>query len=245
MKPTAIFLTVASIASAGTTDDSIPDSVYVEYGHAFAAYVKKVEVVETSGKLAVGTGVLIGPRLAMTAAHVVEDARTVSVGGNPVVTVFIHPDFDTSRMGWNDIAILACKADFGLAYYPPYATEADNDAAICTLAGYGATGRISVGFTLSDGLLRAGTQRILRREGTLIVCDIQRGSSPREFGIAPGDSGGPLFTGSGPSARLAGIHSLTVRKGTGPLRSREGEESGHTDVSLFGVWIEQVKGMVE
>lgn len=244
MKPTAILLAAASVASAGTTDDSVPDAVYIEYAKAFAPYVRKVEVVEASGRLAIGSGVVIGPRLAMTAAHVVEDVRTVSVGGNPVLTVFPHPDFDRAAMGWHDIAILYCQADFGLAHYPACATQSDKDGTLCSLAGYGATGRMSEGYTRSDGLLRAGTQRILRRERTLIVCDIKRGSSPYEFGIAPGDSGGPLFTGSGPTARVAGIHSFTMKAGKGPLRSREGEESGHTDVALFADWIEVVRGMV-
>jgi hypothetical protein len=54
-----------------------------------------------------------------------------------------------------------------------------------------------------------------------------------------------LFVGAGSEARLAGIHSFTMRAGKGPLRSREGEESAHTQVSLFVDWIGQVREMVE
>ena len=245
MRTTIAFAALASAAAAGTIDDSVPDSVYVKYGASFAPYVRKCEVVEPSGRLAIGTCVVFAPHLAMTAAHVVNEAMTVAVGGNPVTTVFVHPKFDEANIGWNDLAILRCKADFGLDHYPCYATEADNEGTVCSLAGYGATGPISGGYSRSDGLLRAGTNTIKRRERTLLICGINRRSSSREFGIAPGDSGGPLFTGSGSDARIAGIHSFTMRDGTGPLRSREGEESAHTDVSLFSEWIEQVRGMVE
>jgi secreted trypsin-like serine protease len=56
--------------------------------------------------------------------------------------------------------------------------------------------------------------------------------------IAPGDSGGPLFIGR----ELAGINSFTMAD-RGPLNSREGEETGHTRVSLYLEWIAAVQGL--
>ena len=244
MKTTFAFAAAASMAVAGTTEDSVPDSAYIAYGEKFAQHTRRVEVVEPSGRLAIGTGVVFAPRLVMTAAHVVDGAMTVAVSGNPVTTVFVHPDFDATKVGFNDIAILRCRGDFGLSFYPALATEAENVGVTCLLAGYGATGSISGGYSRADGLLRAGTNTIKGFERTLIVCGINQHSSPMEFGIAPGDSGGPLFVGAGSEARLAGIHSFTMRAGKGPLRSREGEESAHTQVSLFVDWIGQVREMV-
>jgi S1-C subfamily serine protease len=242
VKAFGAILIAAAPALAGTTDDRIADAVYVEYGQAFAPWTRKVEVVEATGKLAVGTGVVFGDRWALTAAHVVEDAVTVSVGGTVVEAVYVHPLFDESSVGWNDIAVLYCSGDFGLDYYPPLADGEDKPGDIVTLAGYGATGKIATGHTKSDGLLRAGTNTIERFERTIIVCEAASGSSPREFVIAPGDSGGPLFVGAGQDAAIAGIHSFTARVGTGPVRSRRGDETAHTRVSLFREWIDQVRG---
>jgi secreted trypsin-like serine protease len=244
MKAAAAFIASFAPALAGTIDDSLPDSVYLAYGQQFAPYTRRVEVVGVDGKLAIGSGCVIGDRWVLTAAHVVDNAVTISVSGNPVVTYWQHQDWESDRVGYNDIAALYCKADFGLDYYPPLATSGDTVGATVTLAGYGVTGRMAGGYTRSDGLLRAGTNTIADLERTLIVCGINSGSSPREYGIAPGDSGGPLFVGAGSEARLAGIHSFTMRAGTGPLRSRNGEESAHTRVSLFVRWIDRVRGMV-
>ena len=245
MKPPAILLALALEAAAGTTDDAIPDSQYLKYGQDFAKYTRKVEVVEPSGKLAVGTCVLIGPHWALTAAHVVDDAATASVSGNPVRTIFVHPRFEEGVLGYYDIAVLYCAADFGLDGYPRYASQHDIGGRlgdVVTLAGYGATGRISTGYDRSDGLLRAGTQTIHRFERTIIVCLIQRGSSPMEFGIAPGDSGGPLYVGAGENAVLAGIHSFVMHE-KGPVRSREGNETAHTRISMVSPWIDEVLEM--
>lgn len=246
MKPPAIIIVMALEAAAGTTDDAIPDSAYLKYGQEFAKYTRKVEVVEPSGKLAVGSAALIGPRLALTAAHVVDKAATASVAGNPVRTIFVHPRFEDSDVGHYDIAVLYCAADFGLDGYPRYASQHANRESVgdvVTLAGYGATGRMSTGCDHSDGLLRAGTQTISRFERTVIVCRIERGSSPMEFGIAPGDSGGPLYVGAGAAAVLAGIHSFVMHE-RGPVRSREGNETAHTRVSMVSPWIDEVLGMV-
>lgn len=241
MKPPAILLALTLEAFAGTTDDGVADAVYVEYGKSFAPWTRKVEVVESTGKLAVGTGVVFADRWALTAAHVVEDAVTVSVDGNRVEAVYVHPQYDQSSVGWNDIAVLYCSADFELPYYPPLAEREENQGDLVTLAGYGATGKITTGHAKSDGLLRAGTNTIERFERTIIVCHAESGSSPREFVIAPGDSGGPLFVGAGQEAAIAGIHSFTSKVGTGPVRSRRGEETAHTRVSLFVDWIDAVR----
>lgn len=240
MKTLGAFLLVTAPVVAGTTDDRINDAVYVEYGQTFAPWTRKVEVVEATGKLAVGSGVVFSGHWALTAAHVVEDAVTVSVGGSVVDAIYVHPLYDKSSVGWNDIAMLHCSDDFGLPYYPPLAEHEDNQGDLVTLAGYGATGKISTGHTKSDGLLRAGTNTIERFERTVIVCHAESGSSPREFVIAPGDSGGPLFVGAGQEAAIAGIHSFTSKAGTGPVRSRSGEETAHTRVCLFREWIDGV-----
>jgi hypothetical protein len=98
---------------------------------------------------------------------------------------------------------------------------------------------MSAGYDLYDGRLRAGTQRIDRVEGVVVWCRAQRRGSPLELCISPGDSGGPLFTGSGRSARLAGINSFQSAP-KGPLRSRYGEETGHVSIPAVRDWIDAV-----
>lgn len=243
MRSTLLALAAASACLAGTTDDGIPDAAYLRYADGFRPYTLEVRVVEPSGRLAVSTAVAIGGRWALTAAHVVDDAATATVAGNPVRVSFIHPEYRRNEFGRFDIAMLRLRDDLGLDYYPPLSTGQENVGDVVSLAGYGVTGRLSAGYDKTDGRLRAGTNRIVRFEKTLLVCPARRGGSPLPICIAPGDSGGPVFVGAGKGAVLAGIASFTM-KDKGPLRSREGEEMGATRVSLCQEWIDSVKEMV-
>ena len=141
-------------------------------------------------------------------------------------------------VGRDDIALLKSSKPFGLSFYPALATGEENVGDTVSIVGYGITGRLSTGYDTVDNVLRAGTNTIERFENSLIICEARRKSSPFEYCISPGDSGGPLFC----RGRLAGINSITMRAGRGGLRSREGEETGHTRVSLYREWI---KGVME
>jgi hypothetical protein len=242
VKSAAILVALASPALAGTTQDGIPDSRYLAYAEGFRAYTLLVSVVEPSGRPSYSTSVVIGDRWALTAAHVVHDAAAASVGDNRVTTVFVHPDFVPGEFGWFDIAMVRCEEDFGLAYYPPIATGEEKEGDVVTIAGYGITGRLSSGYDRLDNKLRAGTARIKRFERTILVSDAATPTA-MPLCISPGDSGGPWFSGSGPSARLIGISSFTM-KDKGPLRSRVGEEQGATRVAYFREWIERVRGVM-
>ena len=235
------FIGVASSAFAGTTDDATPDARYLEYGKGFAPYTCRVTGVGTDGFPLLGTCTLIGERWALTAAHVVSDMTRCHVLTESrlhrVVRIWPHRDFDGSRLGWSDIAIIEAAEPWGLDWYPPLSAGDEAPGDVVSIAGYGMTGRMSAGYTIGDGQLRAGTNRIARFERSIIVCPIRRGGSPLPLGIAPGDSGGPLFV----NGRLAGVNSFTMAD-KGPLRSKAGEESGHTRVSLYLDWIAEVTG---
>lgn len=236
----AVGIAACAALTAGTRDDAIPDTAYLNYAEGFAPYTKEIRVIEKGGALAISTAVVIGDRWALTAAHVVEAADTATVGGNEVERVFIPEDFEAGRFGWFDIAVLKCRDDFGLDYYPPLSDGSEEVGDVVSIAGYGVTGRLSVGHDTLDGRLRAGTNRIERFEKTLLVCPAKRGHTPLPFCIAPGDSGGPVFVGAGREARLCGIASFTMRD-KGPLKSREGEEMGATRVAYFREWIERCR----
>ena len=232
----------ATAALAGTTDDAIPDARYLDYAAGFAPYTAFVTGLEASDRqVYFATGVAIADRWVLTAAHVASEAGTCLVVVNDqcirIETIFVHHEWQPGRMGLNDIALLRTAAPVGLAWYPPLCEGGEEAGDLCQIAGFGITGRISTGYTTADAKLRAGTNTITRLEGGVIVCLISRGSSPLEYGIAPGDSGGPLFVGG----RLAGINSFTMAD-RGPLKSKSGEESGHTRVSLHREWITGIIG---
>lgn len=228
----------AASVVAGTTDDRWPDSMYVSFGKQFEPFCLRLSCTGTEGTaIAFASAVPVAPQWALTAAHVVEDAVAGTVGGVTIDEFVVHPDFEGHD---SDIALVHVERPFEVDYFVPLSAgeEVGETVLVC---GYGIHGPLSTGYASSDGELRAGTNTIDRLEGTLIVCAANCGSSHMEFCIAPGDSGGPLFVGSGTSARLAGINSMTSSSAP-PLRSKEGEESGHTRVSLFREWIGRVIG---
>ena len=246
-RPVAAALVAALLtqpATAGTTDERIPDSSYVTHGRSFRAYVRRVSGQSVNGKGFEASGVQIAAGWVLTAAHVVDQAVSVEVEGVAVSVVFVHPDWRDEGLGRSDLALLRCDVPAG--YVPPLGdgTEAAGD--VVSLAGYGMTGRLGTGVDLADGELRAGTSRIDRVAEEWIVCPA-RSRSPMPWCSAPGDSGGPVFVGSGAKARLVGIISGTWRdriEGAPPLASRDGEEQVATRVAPCREWIEAVRGMV-
>jgi len=234
MKITAAAIVACTPAIAGTIDDRVADSAYLRYAEGFAPYTARLEMTNAGGQRQVATATLIADHWALTAAHVVSGCTAVSVNGTPADEVIIHKDWK-DVFGEFDIALVRTGAPHGLAFYPPLATRRYDVGSTVSIAGYGVTGPMSVGHNAADNRLRAGTNTILRYERHMLVCAIRRGTSPLEFGIAPGDSGGPVFAGG----ELIGVNSLTMRE-KGPLLSRDGEESGHTDVFEFVPWIEEV-----
>lgn len=234
---TMLLLGIAlAIAVGGTTDDSIPDSKYIEYAKGFAPYTVAVAASGTGAAPHMGTATLISDRWAITAAHIVSGASTVKVGERKAVEVVVHPEYSEDCVGCFDVALVRVDESFGRDYYPPLSTGDENPGDLCSIAGYGLHGPMSSGYSSSDGRLRAGTARIDRFDGTRIICPISRGSSPLPYGISPGDSGGPLFC----NGKLAGINSFTMRDKGFSLKSRVGEEQGFARVSVMRDWIDEV-----
>ena len=229
---------------AGTRDDGVPDSVYVEYARGFAPYTPRLEATLEGGKHHYATAVMIGDHWAVTAAHVVDNVEGVCLLSGTtrhcIDEIVVHREW-ADKFGRDDIALLKSSKPFGLSFYPDLATGEENVGDTVSIVGYGITGRLSTGYDTVDNALRAGTNTIERFENSLIICEARRKSSPFEYCISPGDSGGPLFC----RGRLAGINSITMRSGRGGLRSREGEETGHTRVSLYREWIRGVMGGVK
>jgi V8-like Glu-specific endopeptidase len=240
-KALAAFLLGVPAAMAGTTDDAVPDSRFVEYAKSFASYTPRFRGIGEDGRLNEATATLISPHWAITAAHVAHGVKGITLTSGTtaraVDRVVIHPEWDSVKHGWNDLALLHCVEPLALDYYPSLSDGDEKEGQVVSIVGFGLYGKLSEGHSQYDGKLRAGTQTIERFERTVIVCHAQCGSSTLEFCISPGDSGGPLFAGG----KLAGVNSFTMAA-KGPLKSRQGEETAHTRISLYREWI---KGIVE
>jgi len=243
MKTLALLLALSLPAVAGTRDDGVPDAKYLAFGAKFRPYTAEISGRNPEKQRQTATAVLIGPRWAITAAHVVAGCEEVAVrygdgATRKVDRVTVHPDWTPNELRAADVAMCHLEADAGLAWYPPLAdTVATGD--VCLIAGYGVSGVMSAGYSVYDGRLRAGTQRIDRVDGVVVWCVAQRRGSALEMCIGPGDSGGPLFVGAGAGAKLAAINSFQSAS-KGPLRSRYGEETGHISIPAIKEWISNV-----
>ena len=177
---------------------------------AVVALVARRTDCETAAPDVVCSGLLVAPRLVITAAHCVTRARPGSLevfhgqdvtGPGSFVVVSdlrTHPDYNPST-GERDVALLFLAEPSPVAPYPlPTATVADLTAGTSVRAvGFGVTSR-----TAQDPGIK--------REGTLELGAVREGS----FDASPGpsltcdfDSGGPVFGTIGSGEQLVGITS--------------------------------------
>lgn len=233
----AVVVFVASLAQAGTRDPSTQDARHVEYGAKFKCVVKVRTRRLSDGVEQFASGVVIGRRHVLTAAHVVDEAKDWAVDDGSrkiaITGVAIHPQYNENRFGHNDVAVARLAEDFVLDFYPPIYSGDAEAGAVVSICGYGVTGTFNTGYSFSDGVKRAGSNTVDRTEAGLLVCSVLGGrKTALEFLITPGDSGGGLFIGN----ELAGINSIIMRNNGSPS-GRYGDESGHTRLTLHREWI--------
>lgn len=245
---------VAAPAQAIVVRDSQDDSLYRALGSSipYDSVGRFLGTTTNTGFLASGT--LVAPEWVLTAAHVVDNAKTLSftIGGQTykVDRKIVYP-------GWNGDLWSGC--DIGLVHLakpvdnikpaPLYTGSSELNHAD-TVVGFGKTGTGSSGDTKCDGRKR-GAQNVISQieHKRLLVADFDNplpaGAVPLGYSqalpleglIAPGDSGGGLFITTATGTYLAGINSF-VGSDFGAPRSVYGNFSGHTRVSAFNDWIE-------
>lgn len=221
----------ALIAEAGTIQPGRKDSEHIEYGSRFHSVARiRCREIE-SGAWQSASCVLVSERTALTAAHVVvgTDQWQVSTPSGEWVAatwVVMHPQFNREKPGSFDVAVVRLNDAIEIDYYPAIYEGDDEQGQVCSLAGYGITGSMVTGHTISDGIRRGGSNIVEEIEHGVLVCTAGGRPTQLEFCIAPGDSGGGLFLGR----YLAGIHSFVSATGRLP-KSRYGDESAHTRLS--------------
>lgn len=228
-------------SNAGTRDPLVSDSKHIEYGQKFK-YVYKVCGIYENGKLFCGSAVVIDKRWALTAAHVIKDCKTSTIGDDKdqkiyVEKVFIHNLFDEDNIGSPDIALLYLEQQVVLDFYPSLYEKKDEEKKNCSISGFGRTGTFKTGATNFDDKKRAGSNTVEYIEADRLVCIASKRSekpTELEFLIASGDSGGGLFI----DGRLAGINSMVMAVDKKP-DSSYGDESAHTRISSHIGWIRE------
>jgi S1-C subfamily serine protease len=153
-----------------------------------------------NGSTALGSAVVIAPRLLVTACHVVAGATAVEVARDagksvvPIATVTRDPDRT------RDLCLLSASADVSGA---PAAIAPIGEVKVGEPA-YAIGAPLGLELTLTDGLVSA-----LRHANNEPMPDIQTSAA-----IAPGSSGGGLFDAQG---RLIGVTVAIASKETDNL----------------------------
>lgn len=157
------------------------------------------------------TGVLVAPRLVLTAAHCVSDPR---LGGD--LEVLFGRDVAAPDALVMDVA--------EAVIHPDYHGDGDEaDLALLVLAGAASVAPVALGDQPVEGMLGAGVRIVgfgltgpggsetgTKRSGTSTVVDVQERvfrSAPGPSLTCQGDSGGPVFAPAGGDERLIGVAS--------------------------------------
>lgn len=173
-----------------------------------------VVMVEDRTMHTVGTGVVVGPGVILTAEHCIpsKDTQSLYIDGKPVVTQILLPKDDGGNIRL-DLALLSVDASLFPAYTPVFSQSPSNAAFDVEIIGYGFAYRPGTALELDEStILRKGRNRVQdpARQINSSYINIYFEHGPQDermpSGALPGDSGGPMLIGQS----VIGIGSKSV-----------------------------------
>ena len=238
---------------AATIRDDRPDSAYRNLASS-SDYQSVGIFVNADGYT--GCGILIAPDWVLTAAHLFLSAGSgsFSINGDTYTSsqLIIHPD-------WHSANVLA-GSDFGLVHLNTAVsgitpatlyTGAAESGQVGTFVGFGLTGTGLTGYTTLDYGKRAFQNVMDGDFGSPALVlgadfDSPRDATKNQFGlatplnlegcVAPGDSGGGVFSTFNGQSYLVGVVSAVVST-DGNSNANYGDMSAWGRVSAFDSWI--------
>jgi hypothetical protein len=253
---TLVLFFATAAAQAGTIRDDRADSLYLALGANYPSV--GFFSGSTSSYSYSASGVLIAPNWVVTAAHVVDQARslTFAINGTSYAAAqwTPYPNWTGNLGAGYDIGLVRLQSSVtGVTPAIRY-TGSSELGAVGTSVGFGVTGTGLTGGVTFDGRKRGG-QNVLdlyySSANRILLSDFDNPHNPAdnaygsatpldlEFLIDSGDSGGGLFIDLGQGPRLAGVHSFGASY-DGNTNSDYGDVSGHTRLSIYNSWIDSI-----